>query len=212
MPGKALVVPLPSTSPLYSSEGITHVIHVLGPNMNPMRPNCLGNDYTKGCRVLREAYSSLFEGFGSILGEQNKCIGKQVSETNDQSDLNLMKQFALADKKGKRDCVNELEMNKKCKGPQNEIESDSTDTLDRNEDRSMNKRDESMSKAWGAWAQALYNIAMHPEKHKNDVLDILNDVVVLHDLYPKVIYLSSALTHVHMHTHSHAEKRGRLTN
>ncbi|KAL8114870.1 hypothetical protein AgCh_021638 [Apium graveolens] len=189
MPGKALVVPLPSTSPLCSSEGITHVIHVLGPNMNPMRPNCLGNDYTKGCRVLREAYSSLFEGFGSILGEQNKLINesneKEVSETKDQGELNLMKQFALTDQKGKRECVNEIEMNKKCKVPQNENESDSTDLLNKNEDRSTKKRDESMSKAWGAWAQSLYNIAMHPEKHKNDVIDILDDVVVLHDLYPK---------------------------
>lgn len=189
MPGKALVVPLPSTSPLYSSEGITHVIHVLGPNMNPMRPNCLGSDYTKGCRVLSEAYSSLFEGFGSILGEQNKLNnesnGKQVSETKDQRELNLMKQFALTDQKGKRECVNEVEMNKKCKGPQNENESESTDLLDRNEGQSTKKRDDSMSKAWGAWAQALYNIAMHPEKHKNDVIESLDDVVVLHDLYPK---------------------------
>lgn len=176
--------------------------------MNPMRPNCLGSDYTKGCRVLSEAYSSLFEGFGSILGEQNKLNnesnGKQVSETKDQRELNLMKQFALTDQKGKRECVNEVEMNKKCKGPQNENESESTDLLDRNEGQSTKKRDESMSKAWGAWAQALYNIAMHPEKHKNDVIESLDDVVVLHDLYPKVIYL----TCTHIHTHS----RGRFTN
>ncbi|WOG88227.1 hypothetical protein DCAR_0207461 [Daucus carota subsp. sativus] len=189
MPGKALVVPLPKTSPLFSTEGITHVIHVLGPNMNPMRPNCLGNDYTKGCRVLREAYSSLFEGFGSILADQNKLIHEsnqeQVLETKDQSELNLMKQFSLTDQKGKRECVNEIEMSKKCKGPRKESESDNTELLNRDDDRSTKKRDESMSKAWGAWAQALYNIAMHPDKHKNDVIEILDDVVVLHDLYPK---------------------------
>ena len=49
-PGSALVVPLPLTSPLYIREGVTHVIHVLGPNMNPQRPNCLHGDYNEGCR------------------------------------------------------------------------------------------------------------------------------------------------------------------
>ncbi|XP_019093273.1 PREDICTED: transcription factor bHLH140-like [Camelina sativa] len=49
LPGIAVVVPLPSTCPLHNAEGITHVIHVLGPNMNPNRPDNLNNDYTKGC-------------------------------------------------------------------------------------------------------------------------------------------------------------------
>ncbi|XWS43868.1 hypothetical protein CRYUN_Cryun16bG0141300 [Craigia yunnanensis] len=65
-PGNAVVVPLPSTSPLYSREGVTHIIHVLGPNMNPERPNYLDDDYIKGCKILRDAYLSLFEGFLSI--------------------------------------------------------------------------------------------------------------------------------------------------
>ncbi|KAL2509968.1 transcription factor bHLH [Forsythia ovata] len=42
-----------------------------------------------------------------------------------------------------------------------------------------------MTKAWGSWAKALYSIAMHPDKHKNVVIEILDDVVVLNDLYPK---------------------------
>lgn len=41
------------------------------------------------------------------------------------------------------------------------------------------------SKSWGSWAQALYHIAMHPEKHKDKLLEVLDDVVVLNDLYPK---------------------------
>ncbi|XP_019089880.1 PREDICTED: transcription factor bHLH140-like isoform X2 [Camelina sativa] len=72
LPGKAVVVPLPSTCPLHNAEGITHVIHVLGPNMNPNRPDNLNNDYTKGCKTLREAYTSLFEGFLSVVQDQSK--------------------------------------------------------------------------------------------------------------------------------------------
>lgn len=192
MPGKALVVPLPSTSPLFSREGITHVIHVLGPNMNPMRPNCLDNDYNKGCKVLREAYSSLFEGFASIIRTQEKLTKESservVSETKDHFELSPLNQFPITDQKVKREGVYESEGNKKCKGSKNELESNSSNFMDINEDQSNEKSGESMSKAWGPWAQALYNIAMHPEKHKNDVMEISDDFLVLNDQYPKVIH------------------------
>ncbi|KAG0560402.1 hypothetical protein KC19_10G178600 [Ceratodon purpureus] len=65
-PGDAVAVPIPATSPLRRVEGVTHVIHVLGPNMNPMRPNSLAGDYNQGCQVLRNAYSNLFKVFSSI--------------------------------------------------------------------------------------------------------------------------------------------------
>lgn len=189
IPGKALVVPLPSTSPLFSREGITHVIHVLGPNMNPMRPNCLDNDYNKGCKVLREAYSSLFEGFASIIRTQEKLTKESServgSETKDHFELGPLNQFPITDQKVKREGVYESEGNKKCKGSNNELESNISNFMDINEDLSNEKSGESMSKAWGSWAQALYNIAMHPEKHKNDVMEISDDFLVLNDQYPK---------------------------
>ncbi|KAL7136199.1 hypothetical protein ABFS83_10G013200 [Erythranthe nasuta] len=92
-PGKSVVVPLPSSSSLFAKEGVTHVIHVLGPNMNPQRPDCLKDDYVQGCKILREAYSSLFEGFVSILESQGivtpakddqkaKREGAHVSDSN----------------------------------------------------------------------------------------------------------------------------------
>ncbi|XP_076939932.1 transcription factor bHLH140-like [Bidens hawaiensis] len=135
-PGKSITVPLPSTSPLFSKQGVTHVIHVLGPNMNPKRPNCLKDDYNIGCKVLREAYSSLFENFASIVRTQEKSSGYEVS-------------------------------NKKLKV-----------FVEVNESKNMNKD-------WGTWAQALYKVAMHPEKHGNGVIEVLDDVVVLNDVYPK---------------------------
>ncbi|KAI3892129.1 hypothetical protein MKX03_012371, partial [Papaver bracteatum] len=78
-PGIALTVPLPPTSQLHKREGVTHVIHVLGPNMNPQRPHCLNSDYDKGCKILREAYSSLFDCFASI---RSKREGVFESDSN----------------------------------------------------------------------------------------------------------------------------------
>lgn len=150
-PGKAITVPLPSTSPLFSKEGVTHVIHVLGPNMNPKRPNYLKDDYNNGCKVLREAYSSLFENFASIVRTREKLSDNEVSN-----------------------CA--LEKNKKFKGFMEEVETKKS---------SYGKQNATNSGNWGSWAQALHKTAMHPEKHSDDVIEILDDVVVLNDAYPK---------------------------
>ncbi|KAL2484843.1 Transcription factor bHLH [Abeliophyllum distichum] len=181
-PGKAVVVPLPPTSPLFTREGVTHVIHVLGPNMNPQRPNFLNNDYVQG-EVLREAYSSLFEGFASIVrsyggsskGRSGRSVESEINPTN-------------GGQKVKRETVYESDVNKKYKGFQKDLKPGVRNYLNGKED--LNKEDGGgMTKAWGIWAKALYNIAMHPDKHKNVVIEILDDVVVLNDLYPKVFHL-----------------------
>uniref|UniRef100_A0A5B7BT05 Transcription factor bHLH140 n=1 Tax=Davidia involucrata TaxID=16924 RepID=A0A5B7BT05_DAVIN len=192
IPGKALVVPLPSTSPLFSREGVTHVIHVVGPNMNPQRPNCLNNDYIKGCKVLREAYSSLFEGFASIVRshtklskESSKKLGSALLESHDHFEQSHMNQFSNNDQKVKREGVYESERNKKCKGLQDELGSDITDSTDVKDKLNSKKINGSITTAWGSWAQALYHVAMQPERHKEDVIEISDDVVVLNDLYPK---------------------------
>ncbi|KAL3830195.1 hypothetical protein ACJIZ3_018997 [Penstemon smallii] len=165
-PGNALVVPLPSSSPLFTREGVTHVIHVLGPNMNPQRPDCLKDDYVHGSELLRKAYTSLFEGFSSIVKS-----GTEVHSTND-------------DHKLKREAAYEFDMNKKYKGCEKDPQPGLSDFRD------VRKiPDEKVSlettKTWGSWAQALYNIAMHPENHTNVVLETLDDVVVMNDAYPK---------------------------
>ncbi|OVA02743.1 Histidine triad (HIT) protein [Macleaya cordata] len=190
-PGSALTVPLPSNSPLYKKEGVTHVIHVLGPNMNPQRPNYLNNDYDKGCTVLREAYSSLFEGFASIVRTQTTESSKNLFRSSTDHS-------PTSDQKGKREGVYESDSNKKCKGLQGEvgvqqisesnekgIQSDSTRATGIRTQLKKDETDGGTTKAWGSWAQSLYRTAMHPENHKNDVIEISDDVVVLNDLYPK---------------------------
>ncbi|XP_023760223.1 transcription factor bHLH140 [Lactuca sativa] len=157
-PGKAITIPLPSTSPLFSKEGVTHVIHVLGPNMNPKRPNCLKDDYQKGCKVLKEAYMSLFGNFESIVRNQEKLCEHFDGVLNS----------GVEKVRREDDGICSTEKNKKFKGFVEEKEIGGK-----------------VNKDWGSWAQALYKIAMNPEKHGNDVIEILDDVVVLNDVYPK---------------------------
>lgn len=168
-PGRALVVPLPSTSPLCIKEGVTHVIHVLGPNMNPHRPNFLNNDYIKGCKILREAYSSLFEGFLSVLRSQEMNPLKREPETDPEK--THIGRISSTNLKVKRQSECESDKIKRCRGSKETSENI--------------KISKSASKSWGSWAQALYQIAMDPENFRNDVVEITDQIVVLNDLYPK---------------------------
>ncbi|XP_047148774.1 transcription factor bHLH140 isoform X2 [Vigna umbellata] len=191
-PGNAAVVPLPSSSPLFTREGVTHVIHVLGPNMNPQRPNYLNNDYNKGCKILQDAYTSLFDGFASIVrnhpgipeGKGEKLERKSL-ELPVQSDCSSRKYFTGTDQKSKRSDDHGSEKSKKCKGTQDDLGLPFTDSKGEKVDSEHRRIERSRSKAWGSWAQALQQIAMHPEKHKGDLLEISDDVVVLNDIYPK---------------------------
>ena len=188
-PGNAVVVPLPSSSPLFTREGVTHVIHVLGPNMNPQRPNCLNNDYERGCKVLQDAYASLFEGFVSIVRNtvhQNENLGKKSLELQDQSEQCSRNHSTNTDQKSKRDGDHGLEKSKKYKGTHDGFGTTFMGSRDERVDSEHKRTDGITKKAWGSWAQALHLIAMHPEKHKDDLLEISEDIVVLNDMYPKV--------------------------
>lgn len=173
-PGEAVVVPLPSTSPLYVREGVSHVIHVLGPNMNPQRPNCLDGDYNEGCKLLRQAYSSLFKGFMSILKMQEKKLGPSQMLQGSDCDLDNCKQSC--DQKNKRDGEYLSENSKKSRCSQG----------DAGVGEAIKGSERLGTKGWGSWAQALYQIAMHPDRHKDDILELTEDVAVIKDSYPKV--------------------------
>lgn len=219
-PGNSVVVPLPSSSPLHLREGVTHVIHVLGPNMNPQRPNYLKNDYVEGCKILRDAYSSLFENFASIFKCQMRNESKRSSSgiSNSQNPLKGTTGtcFSHSDQKIKREGWYDSERNKKCKGfPFNAAAKEKistphgghgyahsethSDVLNWDENSSnltsssnpglevKEKNCAEVSKrTWNAWAQALHVIALNPEKHKDVVMEMSDDFVVLNDLYPKV--------------------------
>lgn len=148
--------------------------------MNSQRPNHLNNDYVKGCQILREAYSSLFDGFAFIVRTQGKPV-----KDNFEKELKReaqAEQGSTNGEKAKREAVCEVDMNKKYKSFVKELGPNVGSSGDGN-------TGEQTRKAWGSWAQALYDTAMHPERHKN-IIEKSDDVVVLNDLYPKVIFLS----------------------
>ncbi|CAM0872711.1 unnamed protein product [Alopecurus aequalis] len=200
-PGSSVAVPLPSTSPLHQQEGVTHVIHVLGPNMNPMRPDCLKDDYTKGCKILHDAYTSLFENFASIV-QSHKV--KQNDETSSKKSVSGV--ISPNDSKMKRQESHDSERAKKYKlfppiltSRQNhehkgtntrnchDNSMGSSDAPNEAREEDSKKNGAVSNKTWGSWAQALYEVAMHPEKYKNSdsILETSDEVVVLKDLYPK---------------------------
>ena len=57
--GDVLPVKVPAESPLFQKQGVEYVFHVLAPNMNPKRPNCLRGDYAKGCALLKRCYAGM---------------------------------------------------------------------------------------------------------------------------------------------------------
>lgn len=187
------MVPLPSTSPLYVTEGVTHVIHVLGPNMNPQRPNCLDGNYAEGCRILQKAYTSLFEGFISTLTAEEKSApesNKSLKLTSHSLHRNAHepdRHQPNSDQKNKREDVCESGNSKKSRGSLDDAKLDIITHPEVRETNQVSERtSKSMTMGWGSWSQALYRIAMHPERHKDEALEVTEDVVVTKDVYPKV--------------------------
>jgi aprataxin len=172
--------------------------------MNPMRPDCLKNDYTKGCKILHDAYTSLFENFASII--QSHTV-KQNDETPSKKSASGV--ISPNDSKMKRQDSHDSERAKKYKllppiltsrqnhehkgtntGNYHDKSMGSSDTPNQAREEDGNKNGAVTNKTWGNWAQALYEVAMHPEKYKNSdsILETSDEVVVLKDLYPKVFW------------------------
>jgi aprataxin len=54
--------------PLTQQQGTQYVVHCLGPNMNPRRPDCLDGDYAAGAKVLAQAYDAALAFFAKETG------------------------------------------------------------------------------------------------------------------------------------------------
>eukprot|EP01123_Difflugia_compressa_P009599 TRINITY_DN3232_c0_g3_i1.p1 TRINITY_DN3232_c0_g3~~TRINITY_DN3232_c0_g3_i1.p1 ORF type:complete len:146 (-),score=17.89 TRINITY_DN3232_c0_g3_i1:99-476(-) len=68
---KAYPVFLPVGCPLRETQNVHVVVHVVGPNMNPKRPNYLGDDekaYAKGKEELRKCYTNVLSVFWDLTG------------------------------------------------------------------------------------------------------------------------------------------------
>lgn len=178
-PGTSVLVPVPKTSVLHQREGVTYVIHVLGPNMNPQRPNCLKDDYVKGCKVLRDAYTSLFENFKSVTRSQK--YRKELS-----GDFNAgPSESIMVEQKTKHESQHDSHSNKRSKSKDDFESLISDPNITKIEEQKNKRPDHPTKSSWGSWAHALHKVAMHPEDYKGDVIEISSDYVVVNDLYPK---------------------------
>jgi len=68
---KACPVDLPPGILLREEQDVRTVIHVVGPNMNPKRPNYLKGDYEKGEPLLQKAYEDVLDVFLQKISETN---------------------------------------------------------------------------------------------------------------------------------------------
>ena len=66
-PGEAYCIELPAGNALREAESVTHVVHLVGPNMNPAKPECLDGDYATGCAQLGDTYAACFAEFHRLL-------------------------------------------------------------------------------------------------------------------------------------------------
>jgi hypothetical protein len=78
---------------------VGQVVHVMAPNMNPQRSNCLRGDYTKGDRLLGQCYSSLLSTFWDIASgrQQSPPPKKSRAEKEEEEEEEEIEDFDEAD-------------------------------------------------------------------------------------------------------------------
>ncbi|KAJ7555676.1 hypothetical protein O6H91_05G050100 [Diphasiastrum complanatum] len=256
-PGDTIVVPVPQSSPLFKDEKVTHVIHVLGPNMNLNRPHCLDGDYVKGCKILRTAYTNLFDSFSYLTKGKELTAVKQsllnlhLETSPNKNNLNTISlakpqgnpidAFTVLMQSAKRkaskagethikrgknasigqdsagatkqlESVDLSKFGSATMCDEKQIEGSSSHTIDTDKvskgqlskelqhpvptlnhavlsfrkDKSAERDDAQHPRMkWDGWAQALRNIAFHPEQHKDSVLQITDEALIARDMYPK---------------------------
>jgi len=181
--GVAYPVELHPDSPL-RQEGVHHVIHVLGPNMSPNRPNCLGNNYSLGEQQLAQCYRALFACFLSIAkGESAKprvaaAVPAQPSPAPTpvkltESALDLL--MSSSRKQSKAAAV-----------PAPAAKA---------------------APAKGGWSAALFRYVDAPESCGDAVVCFDKEIVVVHDKFPKARYHFLVLPRQHIPTFAQLSTR-----
>jgi len=187
--GTAYPVPLPNTSPLNVQEGVEYVIHVLGPNMNPERPNCLNADYKKGCESLRKCYEAFLETFWDLANETStsKSTYKTPKTTvldNDNYNVSTSTTSSNYVVNNNADIpLNQVSPITSAKtnntSPTISPQAQKSDDLDVAH-KPTNKNIEHSN-----WKDALENIVLHPDQHAADIFMKNEENIVIYDAFPK---------------------------
>jgi aprataxin len=211
--GQPMVVELPEDNAWRAREGVVAVVHILGPNMNKSRPDCLNGDYERGCEQLAITYRNLFISFLNRtrllperipLVEQQSPVKPKKKETVETGDASgaggsgggaragLLKYFNSVPKKA-TDAV--------APGPAASVAMPAAASVataaaptapasflavsaqQRSDEGASAER--SSGKPKGGWSYALLDMAMHPEKYGDAVVFCDNRVVAVRDKFPK---------------------------
>jgi aprataxin len=73
--GSCYPVPLNDVKSSLWTNHCRFILHCLGPNFNPAKPDCLNGDYSKGNELLKNLYSSMLNTFyvlATTSGSNNK--------------------------------------------------------------------------------------------------------------------------------------------
>lgn len=182
--GQVYPVPLPTSSPLRANEGVHHVVHVMAPNMNPQRNNCLHDDYTKGDRLLGQCYSSLLTTFwdlvsGSPTTKASAQAEDEIEEDFDEADFaprpTETKKSAPAVPKSS---ANAFSMLMTAKKPEAEPKGGKAASEGASAPKAPARA--------GGWSDALTPYATHPEKVPPNIMHQYDDkTVCIFDKFPK---------------------------
>ncbi|KAI8822377.1 HIT-like domain-containing protein [Fimicolochytrium jonesii] len=73
--GEAYPVPVPASSPLFTEEGVHHVIYTVPPNMNPLRAHCISQtELGTAIKALRATWAAVFRAAGGISGRSTSIL------------------------------------------------------------------------------------------------------------------------------------------
>ncbi|KAJ3319541.1 hypothetical protein HDU76_000518 [Blyttiomyces sp. JEL0837] len=166
---ETFVVPVPSSISLNSVNGITHVIHVVGPNMNPNRPDAIKDEAT-ALTQLASAYKNVFGAFARIAGIGSRQAGGGAA---------AVRAGTGAGTPSARPAVNAFDrMMSSSRSTANTTPAGTSPT--------NSLRGFGPGPRGGSWDSVLIKYAEKPETFpKNVVQKYDDDIVVVHDAFPK---------------------------
>lgn len=158
-------------SPLFQTQGVRYIFHILGPNMNPSRPNCLSQKPKIAEEYLELCYTNLFETFYKLYKGSDETLYESSDEEliiDDEIQRELDKLESVQPKNAFQLLMSQSKNN-------------NSQTYQK---LSKPKIEEENTPSFG-WSGALLDYCLHPEKHQDSIEFFDDDIVVIKDKFPK---------------------------
>ncbi len=198
--GVPMLVELPENNAWRQREGVSAIMHILGPNMNPSRPDCLNGDYAKGCAQLAITYRNVFLAFLNhtrLLPQRIPLVVEQPSPVKKKKGA-----AAVAPASGGGGGAGIMRYFNPLQGraaapaasapapaPAPTPASASTKASiwvgEDNADEGEGEKKAKVGNRTGGWSMALVDIATNPELYGESVLFCDDRVVAVRDKFPK---------------------------